>query len=227
VRVLAPDLLGHGESDKPDSGYLLHEHADGLAAFLSAVDAPPAALVGHSFGGAVAMQTAHQFPELVSHLVLVAAGGLGREVTLALRAATLPGAGAVVRAMTSPRTAAAVRATGVHRRIAPEAMVNIRRANRVLGTPGGRRAFLATLRGVIEFGGQRGSMIEMRRLAEHVPILLVWSERDPVIPISHAYAVQQYLPGSRLEVMPGATHEPHRRYADRFATAVADFVGDD
>lgn len=223
--VVAPDLLGHGESDKPPAGYLLHEFADGLSDFLSGLGHRTATLAGHSFGGAVAMQTAFQYPDVVDRLVLVSAGGLGREVNIALRAATLPGSGAVVRALTSRRTAAAVRAIGVHRRISPQSLANIRRAARVLGSPPGRRAFLHTLRGVIEFGGQRGSMIEMRRLAEHIPILLVWSERDPIIPVTHAYAVQAHLPGSRLEVLPGRTHEPHRRYADRFASVVADFVG--
>ncbi len=226
VRVVAPDLLGHGESDKPSEGYLLHEFADGLSGLLDALGARRAALVGHSFGGAVAMQTAFQYPDLVDRLVLVAAGGLGKEVNIALRAAALPGAGAVVRVMASRRTAAAVRAVGAHRRIPPDTLVNMRRAGRVLGSAAGRRAFLATLRGVIGFSGQRGSMIEMRRLAEHIPILLIWSERDPIIPISHAHAVQAHLPGSRLDVLPGATHEPHRRYADRFADSVARFVHD-
>lgn len=224
LHVVAPDLLGHGESDKPDSGYLLHEFADGLSAFLAALGHSRATLVGHSFGGAVAMQTAFQYPDRVDNLVLIAAGGLGREVNIALRAAALPGAGGVVRLLTSRRTAAAVRAVGAHRRIPAGTLANLRRAGRVLGSPEGRHAFLHTLRGVIEFGGQRGSMIEMRRLAEHIPVLLVWSERDPIIPIEHAYAVQAHLPGSRLELLPGRTHEPHRRYPDRFAAAVADFV---
>jgi pimeloyl-ACP methyl ester carboxylesterase len=77
---------------------------------------------------------------------------------------------------------------------------------------------------VIAPSGQRGSFIEMRYLAEHVPTLLVWSERDGVIPVAHAHAARAHLPGSRLVVFPGSGHEPHRRNAVQFAAAVAEFV---
>ena len=73
-------------------------------------------------------------------------------------------------------------------------------------------------------GGQRGSFIEMEYLADHVPTMIVWSERDGVIPVDHARAARDHLPTSRLVVFPGGGHEPHRRHAAEFADAVADFV---
>jgi pimeloyl-ACP methyl ester carboxylesterase len=227
IRVLAPDLLGHGESDKPlEAGYLLADYADRLYQFLTVLGHHRATLAGHSYGGAVAMQCALQYPAMMDGLVLVASGGLGRQVTLALRAATLPGAGAVVRLATSDRLSALLRAVGAHRRISPEALVNLSRAGATLRPPAGRAAFLTTLRGVIHIGGQRGSLVGLLRLADGMPILLIWAAGDRVIPVSHAHALCEQLPGSRLELFPGATHEPHRRYPERFARVVAEFMAE-
>jgi pimeloyl-ACP methyl ester carboxylesterase len=64
----------------------------------------------------------------------------------------------------------------------------------------------------------------MEYLAEHMPTLLVWAEGDGVIPVQHAQAAHNHLPGSRLVVFPGSGHEPHRRNADRFAEEVVAFV---
>jgi pimeloyl-ACP methyl ester carboxylesterase len=109
-------------------------------------------------------------------------------------------------------------------RLTPDNVVNLRRAARALGDVDGRVAFFAALRGVIEPSGQRGSFLEMRYLAEHVPTLVVWSERDGVIPVAHAHATHAHLSGARLLVFPGGGHEPHRRHAAEFADAVADFI---
>ncbi|MCU1658901.1 MAG: Pimeloyl-ACP methyl ester carboxylesterase [Pseudonocardiales bacterium] len=226
LRVIALDLLGHGQSDKPAGGYLLGDFADSLAAFLEAVGIERATLCGHSLGGAIAVHFGYHYPDLVERLVLVSAGGLGREVHPMLRAAALPGAPAMLELAMRPRLARMYRQPALHRalRLTPENLANLRRAGRALGDPPGRAAFFAALRGVIAPAGQRGSFIEMRYLAEHVPTMLVWSERDDVIPVAHAHAARDHLPGSRLVVFPGGGHEPHRRHAVEFAEAVADFV---
>src|SRR5215208_2216982 len=89
--VLAPDLLGHGQSDKPSGDYSLGSHACIVRDLMLALGHERGTIVGHSLGGGIAMQVAYQFPELVERLVLVASGGLGREVSVFLRAVTLPG----------------------------------------------------------------------------------------------------------------------------------------
>jgi pimeloyl-ACP methyl ester carboxylesterase len=91
-RMLAPDLLGHGESAKPLGDYSLGAYASGLRDLLRTLGIAPVTVVGQSLGGGVAMQLAYQHPELVERLVLVSSGGLGREVSWILRALTLPGA---------------------------------------------------------------------------------------------------------------------------------------
>lgn len=226
LRVIAIDLLGHGHSDKPARGYLLDDFAASLRAFFAALDLDEATVGGHSLGAAIAVHFGYHYPQHVERLILVSAGGLGREVHPVLRAAALPGAGLVLGAVLRPRLMRFYARRGLHRalRLTPENVANLRRTRGALGTARGRAAFLAALRGVITPSGQRGSFIEMRYLAEHVPTLLVWSERDAVIPVAHAHATRAHLPGSRLLVFPGGGHEPHRRHAVEFATAVLDFV---
>lgn len=227
LRVLAVDLLGHGESDKPDSTYLLDDFAESLAEFLDALDIPSATLCGHSFGGAIAMFFGTRYPKRVERIVLVSAGGLGREVHPVLRAATLRFAPSLLGWALSPRMRRFYARPGVHRalRLTPDNVVNLRRAGRALGTPEGRVAFFASLRGVIEPSGQRTASQEMRTFAESVPMLLVWSEDDPVIPVAHAQAhTARAAPYSRLVVFPSRGHEPHRRNAELFAAEVAAFV---
>src|SRR5204862_3753520 len=89
--VIAPDLMGHGDSAKPRGDYSLGAHASGIRDLLIALNVERASVVGHSLGGGIAMQFAYQFPERCERLVLVSSGGLGEEVHALLRAATLPG----------------------------------------------------------------------------------------------------------------------------------------
>src|SRR5690606_25263682 len=98
--VIAPDLLGHGESDKPNADYSLGGFANGMRDLLTILGIDKVTVVGHSFGGGVAMQFAYQFPERTERVVLVSTGGLGHEVTPLIRALTLPGAGLGMRAAT-------------------------------------------------------------------------------------------------------------------------------
>lgn len=226
LRVLAVDLLGHGHSDKPVGAYLLDDFADSLAAFLDALDVPTATLCGHSLGGAVAVHFGFDHPSRVQALVLVSAGGLGREVHPVLRAAALPVAPAMLGLALRPRLRRWYGRPGLHRalRLTPDNVTNLRRAARALGADDGRAAFFAALRGVIEPRGQRGSFLEMQKLAAHVPTMLVWNELDPVIPVAHARATHAQLPGSRLVIFPGSGHEPHRGRAQQFADEVAAFL---
>lgn len=226
LRVLAVDLLGHGESDKPERSYLLDDFADSVRYFLDEVGVKSATIVGHSLGGAIAAYFTSRHPTYVERLVLVAAGGLGREVHPVLRAAALPIAPRLLDVATHRHLQRFYAHPRLHRalHLTPDNLVNLRRAARALGTPEGRAAFFAALRGVIQPSGQRGSFLDMGTLAAQVPTLLIWNEDDPVIPVAHARAANAHLPGSRLVVFPGGGHEPHRRQADRFADAVAAFV---
>ena len=89
--VIAPDLLGHGLSDKPRADYSVGGYANGMRDLLTVLGIDKVTVVGHSFGGGVAMQFAYQFPERTERMVLVASGGLGDEVSPLIRAVSHPG----------------------------------------------------------------------------------------------------------------------------------------
>jgi pimeloyl-ACP methyl ester carboxylesterase len=228
LRVIAPDLLGHGKSDKPRARYGLDFFATSLSELLTALGIPRATVAGHSLGGAIAVYFGRFHPAQLHRLVLVSSGGLGREVHVILRAATVPGASHILRAMVNERTAPMYRAPRLHRslRLRPEAVVNLSRMGRALVSPDGRSAFFTAARSVMYPLGQRGSMLDMGFLAPDVPTLIVWSEKDAIIPVSHAYAAHRRLPGSTLALLPGSSHEPHRRHAQRFSDLVAGFIRD-
>src|SRR3954449_9111841 len=98
--VIAPDLLGHGESDKPRGDYSIAAYANGLRDLTSVLGIERAPVVGHSLGGGIALQFPYQFPERCERLALVGSGGLGPELSAGLRAATLPGAELVLGGLT-------------------------------------------------------------------------------------------------------------------------------
>lgn len=227
LRAIALDLVGHGDSDKPHTvRYLLEDFATSVRGFLDALGVEQAVLCGHSFGGAIAVHFAARHRSRVSHLVLVSAGGLGREVHPVLRAAALPFAPAVLRVVTGRPLRRLYRRPELHRalRLTPENVANLRRAGRALGSASGQAAFFASLRGVIEPRGQRGSFLEMRTIPRDLPVLLVWSASDGVIPVAHARAAHAALPNSDLVVFDMGRHEPHRSNAEEFALRIAKMV---
>ncbi len=225
--LIAPDLLGHGESATPRGDYSLGAHATAVRDLLTALGIEHVTVVGHSLGGGIAMQFAYQFPERCERLVLVSSGGLGREVHLLLRAAALPGADYVLPFLTSSRLVGAGRQLGglLRRvRLAPGGDVEVlAQGFTALDNAGSRQAFLHTVRAVIEPGGQRVSAHDRLALASLIPSLIVWGEKDSIIPASHGAAAHEAMPGSRFEVFPGAGHLPHDADPDRFAAVLTEF----
>jgi pimeloyl-ACP methyl ester carboxylesterase len=225
--VLAPDLPGHGESAKPRGDYSLGAYANALRDLLEALGKNRATLVGHSLGGGIAMQFAYQFLGRCERLVLVDSGGLGREVHPLLRAAALPGAELVLpwlSTTTSRGVGALIR--GMNRlgiRAGPD-LDETWRSFVSLREPAARRAFIQTVRGVMDLSGQRVIANERLYLAEGLPTLIVWGENDPLIPVRHARASHERIAGSRLEIFPEAGHFPHRDDPERFAKVLADFI---
>ena len=228
--VLAPDLLGHGSSAKPRGDYSLGAYASGLRDLLVALGEPPATVVGHSLGGGIAMQLAYQFPERVERLALVASGGLGTEVNVLLRAATLPGSEYVLPLLLRRELrSAAGTVAGFLGRVGwkPSAdLVGMAEGLASLGDDGARRAFVHTARSILDLSGQRVSAQDRLYLAEGLPSLIVWGARDPMIPVSHARAAHAAMPGSRLEIFDDAGHFPFNDDPVRFARVLSGFVAE-
>lgn len=224
---VAPDFMGHGRSAKPMGDYSLGAHAAGIRDLLGVLDVQRATIVGHSFGGGVAMQLAYQHPELCERLVLVDSGGLGRDVSPILRLLTLPGAELVLPALFPP----VVKPWGdaLARRLfrlgvrSPRS-AEVWHAYASLTDAETRRAFVRTVRSVIDPGGQSVSAMDRLYLASTVPTMIVWGDRDQIIPVHHAHAAHDAIPGSRLEVIEGAGHFPQVEQPERFAEVLVDFV---
>jgi pimeloyl-ACP methyl ester carboxylesterase len=226
--VVAPDLLGHGKSAKPRGDYSLGGYASGLRDLLAALGHDSATIVGHSLGGGVAMQFAYQFPDRSDRLVLVSSGGLGRELHFLLRAAALPGSEFVLPVLAANGLVSAGSTLGgflrrLGLRAGPD-LEELWRGFSSLGDVETRGAFIHTLRGVVEPGGQRVDARDRLYLAERMPTLLLWGERDPIIPIRHGRAAADQIPGSRFEVFPDSGHFPHRDEPRRFVKVLSDFI---
>jgi len=228
--VIAPDLIGHGDSAAPRGDYSLGAHAASIRDLLAAIGVERATIVGHSLGGGVAMQFFYQFPERVERLALVSSGGLGREVAPLLRTAALPGVAPLLAMTIRPRLLSAVRATGTGMRDRGiESGVYLQalaRALRPLQTTGAREAFLQTLRAVIDVRGQRVSATDRLYLLEAVPMLIVWGERDNTIPLEHGRRTHEAIPGSRLRTLPRAAHFPNIEDPDGLAEALVEFIAE-
>ncbi|MGZ4174022.1 MAG: alpha/beta fold hydrolase, partial [Solirubrobacteraceae bacterium] len=188
-----------------------------------------ATLVGHSLGGGIAMQFAYQFPESTERLVLVSSGGLGPEVSLILRAAALPGADRFIAATAplgrtaGPRVTRALAAVGLR---PTTDVLEVARGYGSLVDRDRRRAFLATLRGVVSTGGQRLHAGDRLYLAEGMPVLIIWGSRDPIIPIQHGQNAHETIAGSRLEVFTGVGHLPQLEAPSHFIAALERFTAE-
>jgi pimeloyl-ACP methyl ester carboxylesterase len=226
--VIAPDLLGHGASAKPRADYSVAAYANGMRDLLGVLGIERVTLVGHSFGGGVAMQFAYQFPERTERLVLVSTGGVGRQVNPVLRAASLPGADLWLSLLQLPgsrlNVRLAVRAlqllgTGLGQD-APDLLDLVD----ALPDAQARSVFIHTLRSVVDWRGQVVTMLDRCYLAKGMPTLLVWGSRDSVVPVRDAYTAHAAMPGSRLEIFEGAGHFPFHADPRRFLALLEDFT---
>jgi pimeloyl-ACP methyl ester carboxylesterase len=228
--VIAPDLLGHGESDKPRGDYSIAAYANAMRDLLTVLDIERATVVGHSLGGGIALQFAYQFPERCERLVLVGSGGLGPELSAGLRAAALPGAELVLTALTGVSGPLRVGMQAIERvgRLAGWKRVGdlaeAGDALLALKDVEARRAFLRTLRGVVDARGQAVTALDRLYLADAVPLLVIWGSRDPIVPAQHAETVRAMVPSARVHVFDGAGHWPHLDEPDRFCDLLLDFI---
>lgn len=225
--VIAPDFPGHGHSAPGGGDYSLGSLASGLRDLMLTLGHERATLVGHSLGGGVALQFTYQFPEMVERLVLVSSGGLGPDVSPILRAAALPGADLFISATAGVgRRAGSLVGRGLGMLgMRPSADVaEVARGYASLSDPERRKAFLATLRSVVGTEGQRVAALDRLYLAAALPLLIVWGDRDPIIPVEHAEEAHRELPNSRLEIFEGVGHVPQLERPGAFIAAMQRFL---
>ncbi len=226
--VIAPDLLGHGRSAKPRADYSIGGYANGMRDLLTVLGVDKATVVGHSFGGGVAMQFGYQFPERAERLVLVGSGGLGPEVAYGIRAITTPGFDQAMALLTLPGVRHAnlaalriVAATGLKQ------TRDLSEAAAIYDSfkdPRARAAIRTVVRAVVDWQGQIVTMADRAYLTDAMPMAVVWGREDRVIPVRHAEAAAVLAPRARVEIIDDAGHFPHKDHPERFVEIVHDFV---
>lgn len=225
--VVAPDLLGHGESDKPQHDYSLGSYADMTRDVMIALGIDRATIVGHSFGGGVAMQFLYQHPSRCERLVLESSGGLGPEISWVFRALMVPGAEYLMPVIfpSFARVAGDAIGSGMHRLgVRAPNLAQSWRAYAELTKAANRPAFVTTLRSVIDTRGQTVSAHDRLHLDAWVPTLIVWGASDRIIPVEHASAAHATIANSQLVIFDRVGHFPHAEDPNRYVEAVTTFV---
>jgi pimeloyl-ACP methyl ester carboxylesterase len=228
--VIAPDLLGHGKSDKPRADYSTAAYANGMRDLLSVLEIERVTIIGHSLGGGVAMQFAYQFPQLVERLILVSAGGVTKDVNFVLRLASLPMGSEALAVLRLPLVLPAVQIAGriVGKALGTTALghdlPNMLRVLNDLPEPTASAAFSRTLRAVVDWRGQIVTMLDRCYLTEAIPVQIIWGTKDAVVPVRHAKMAHAAMPGSRLEIFEGSGHFPFHHDPARFIEVVERFI---
>lgn len=226
--VIAPDLLGHGESAKPRADYSVGGYANGMRDLLTVLGIDKVTVVGHSFGGGVAMQFAYQFPERTERMMLVASGGLGPEVSPFIRAITTPGYHQVMGALTLPGVrhvgVAGLKALSRTGRRSTRDLAEVAHIYDTFKDPHARAAIRHVVSAVVDWRGQIVTMADRAYLTDAMPMAVVWGRDDRVIPVHHASNAAALAPKARVEVLPNAGHFPHKDHPEWFAKIVHDWV---
>jgi pimeloyl-ACP methyl ester carboxylesterase len=227
-RIVAPDLIGHGDSATPRGDYSLGAHAASIRDLLTVIGVERATIVGHSLGGGVAMQFFYQFPQRTERLALISSGGLGHDVSPLLRAAALPGTATLLRMATRRGVVGGLAGAGSRLRDRGNSNgVYLQAVARALGPlqdDGSRRAFLQTLRAVIDVHGQKVSARDRLYLLGEMPTLVAWGERDRTIPAAHGREAAEAIPNCRFETLPRAAHFPNLEDPEGLAAILRSFL---
>jgi pimeloyl-ACP methyl ester carboxylesterase len=218
--VLMLDLPGHGLSDRPDASYSLAWYAHVVARWIASLGLERVDVVGHSFGGGVAQMLLLECPARIRRLVLVASGGLGREIRASLRLASIP---RVVESFGQPFMGLGTRlALRAHSGFTKGDVEELAAMNRARGSA---RAFARTVRDIIDWRGQRrGFMQRMNEVTELPPIAVFWGDRDMVIPVAHGRAFAESMAGVVYVSFEGCGHYLHREQPEVFVRELRAFL---
>lgn len=233
--VIAIDLPGCGQSDKPDTDYSLGNQAAAVRHVLDALSLDLVTIIGHSLGGGVAMTFSYLYPERTGRLGLISSGGLGRELHLLFRAATLPVIPEqVMRLAFHPRARGARNAVqdlvartfrdpffsrrGEHRDEVEELLLPME-------DPAAQRAFLGMLRSASNVAGQSVSALDRLALAR-CPVLILWGRDDAVFPVAHAQHAAELIPHARLVILDGVGHFPQIEATSATVAALMDWLNE-
>jgi 4,5:9,10-diseco-3-hydroxy-5,9,17-trioxoandrosta-1(10),2-diene-4-oate hydrolase len=224
-RVYAIDLVGFGRSDKPSVPYSFSYLAQFVNDFMEAQNVDQANLIGHSMGGGVTLQFAIQYPDKVQKLVLLASGGLGRELYLPFRLCTLPLIGEWLTRPSRKGVAQLLNDCVHDPALVTDEWVEL--GYQLAALPGAQEAILSALRANCNLRGLRGDVthIILDTLPNiTAPTLIVWGEQDRIVPVAYAHVAEKDIPNSRLHIFDACGHIPHMEHAEEFNALALEFL---
>jgi pimeloyl-ACP methyl ester carboxylesterase len=209
-RCLVPDLVGAGESDKPDVAYRAEALAVFVGELLEALGARGADVVGNSLGGYVCMRLALADPGAMRRLVSIHSPGVPLARLWALRAAlAVPGAARLLRALVRRHPE-----RWAHRNVhyydeTLKSREEARQYGAPLATDAGRRAFVRWLAEALDPRDMRAFVRALAAGPFPVPLLLLFARRDPMVPPGVGRRLAALVPAARLEWLDEASHFAH------------------
>ena len=226
-RVYVPDLIGFGRSDKPGPSFAPLDYTRFLDDFMNILNVERASLVGQSLGGGIALHYALQFPQKVSKLVLVGSAGLGKEVIWTLRLMSLPLVGELFSYPSRKGVELAFKLAVRNRALITKDFVEL--YFNLFSQPGFRKFFLRILRLIVNIRGAREEtlvpiMNNLHKIPQ--PVLIIWGDKDRVLPLKHSYLAKERLPKAKLKIMEGCGHIPFFERSDEFNRLVLEFLSE-
>jgi pimeloyl-ACP methyl ester carboxylesterase len=226
-RVIALDLKGFGRSQKPfGTRYAAADQAALVAAFINKRKLEGVTLVGHSFGGTVALLTALKLrdePWRIKRLVVIDAPALRQDFGTAAELLRVPGLPYVAMTATLPELMARLllRVVSAPGRVVPER--DIRGYAAPFYDLGSRHAFIATAQAIFDHNTPR---MGARYRAIRVPTLIVWCRRDRIVPLKTGRRLARLIPDARLAVIGRCNHLPQDEVPDALLATLRPFLND-
>jgi pimeloyl-ACP methyl ester carboxylesterase len=219
-RVLCLDLPGCGLSGRPDAPYGLDWQARLTARWLDRLGIERFDVLGHSYGGGMALWLLLYRPSSIQKMALVAPGGLGVEVSPLLRLGAMFGLEVVGERLIAPMTRYFLGHYGGVLTRAERRMLH-----QMNSSPGTARALARTVKDVIDWRGQTRHILHRIHRVEQLPAIgLFWGERDDIIPMKHGKELCGLLDNCTLWQLPGAGHFLHWEAPKVLARAVLSFL---
>jgi len=224
-RVIAVDLIGFGDTDKPQINYNVAMLAQFLYDFLQSLQLKRYYLVGHSLGGAVSLQFVILFPGLVEKLVLVSPVGFTHKLPWVLRLVALPFVDKLLLHINEKLIAKAIYLYVYDKSCITEEF--LQNNYRIAQLPGAQKVLVGLLRQNIDIHGIKKNMVKtltanLPKLT--MPILVIWGKNDKLLLVENARAALQLMPQARLELFDRCGHVPQLEYSERFNQLVKDFL---
>jgi pimeloyl-ACP methyl ester carboxylesterase len=223
-RVYAFDMVGSGRSAYPDGSYSIGYQSEFLAGFMTALGINSATLIGNSMGGAVALEFTKSAPVRVDKLVLVDSLGLGKEISLGIRLITLP---AIVNLLQPGRwmIPAMLRSNFYNSQLLPPEWLELRYP--IFAIPDRNHVILRIGQSNFTLAGVRADVYQpivasLTKIDRQT--LIIWGDRDRIIPVKHAYIAASGLRHNQLEIFPDCGHHPYLEYPAKFNRLVLDFL---